>query len=59
MTIEQSAFEREVRELSMLIAVNEMLPADMQCQRYLARLRAKLARLQQRPKLKLVIDTCA
>ena len=48
--------ETEIAVLEMQIAVNEMLPRDMQCKGYIAKLKAQLARMRQKPSLKPVSD---
>jgi hypothetical protein len=44
------------RELALLIKINELLPPNRQCDKYITKMEADLARLQQGPKLKLVRD---
>ena len=52
-----SAKEKQAKELRLLIAINERLPAGVRCEDYIAELKVKLARLQAaKPKLQLATD---
>jgi hypothetical protein len=43
----KSSSDKKIRQLQLEIAVNEMLPADMQCRDFIARRKAQLAALQK------------
>jgi hypothetical protein len=48
--------EEEAKRPALQIAINEMIPADRRCDDAITKMKAKLARLQQGPALKLVTD---
>ena len=51
------AIQEAIKTLRLTIAINELLPPDLQCKRFIARMKVQLARLQRKPDLKLVITT--
>jgi hypothetical protein len=56
----ETKHEEEVHVLKMQIAINEMLPAQLRCDDFIARMKVKLARLEKKSQnLKLVIDNDA
>jgi hypothetical protein len=56
-TMRSDQRSEEIHLLQVQIRLNEMLPADMQCEDGITKMKARLARLQEKPNLKLVTQT--